>query len=56
MYARPVSLVREKETRDSVTEHFKPYMDELAKCEHELVPITNDCTAQVVTDDGWQNG
>lgn len=50
LYARPVCLVREKETRESVSVHFKPYMDKLAEIETTVIPITSDCSANVITE------
>ena len=35
LFARPVFLVREKETWDSVSDHFKPNKDKLAAMEEE---------------------
>ena len=49
LFARPVSLVREKETRDSVSEHFKPHMDKLAEMEKETTSFGGNCSANVVT-------
>ena len=56
LHARPVCLVREKETRESVSEHFKPYMDKLAEIEMGLVPITSESSAQVVTELSMMDG
>ena len=35
MYSRPICLMREKENRESVQEHFKPYIDEMHAMETE---------------------
>ena len=54
LYARPVCLLREKENRETVLKHFKPFMDKLAGMENELIPITttqscsNNGTMEVV--------
>ena len=50
LYARPLCLVREKETRESVKEHFKPYMDQLADFENTLISITQHSKANIVTE------
>ena len=50
LFARPVSLVREKETRESVTEHFKPHMDKLAEMEKETTTLGGACSANVRTE------
>jgi hypothetical protein len=58
LYARPVCLVREKETRESVEQHFKPHMDKLAAIEKGVVQveITNGRKAQVVTELSMMDG
>ena len=58
LYARPVCLVREKENRESVEEHFKPYMDQLAAIENGVLPvkIVNDHKAQVFTELSLMDG
>ena len=44
LYARPVCLMREKETCETVQDHFKPFMDKLAGLENDLIPLTtNQC-------------
>lgn len=58
LYARPVCLLRGKEDRETVTEHFKPIMDQLTVIENEPilfnVPISdnvfNSCSGNVVTE------
>ena len=50
LYARPVCLVREKETRESVQEHFKPYMDQFEELQHGFVKISDESSAQVETE------
>ena len=48
MYSRPLCLLREKESRESVLEHFKPYIDEIHKMEAEDV-ITLNSKPQLVS-------
>ena len=48
--------MREKETRESVEQHFKPYMDTLAAIENVPVEISNDRKAQVVTELSMMDG
>ena len=50
LFARPVSLVREKEIRESVSEHFKPHMDKLAEMEKGTTAFGGACSANVVTE------
>lgn len=56
LYARPVCLVREKETRESVEEHFKPYMDQFHELQKGFVQITNESSAQVMTELSMMDG
>ena len=56
LYARPLCLVREKETRESVQDHFKPYMDKLVEFENTPIPISNDSSAKVVTEISMVDG
>ena len=39
VYARPICIMRAKETRDVIKEHFKPFMDVLHGLESEPVPL-----------------
>ena len=50
LFARPLCLVREKETRESVATHFKPYMDKLSELEDSLIPISDVSSAKVTTE------
>ena len=65
LFARPVCLMREKENRESVCEHFKPFMDKLAVIEKGLIPITTalpsandttDCSANIITEISMLDG
>ena len=56
LYARPVCLVREKETRESVDDHFKPYMDQLNDLQKGFVQINNEFSAKVVTELSMMDG
>ena len=49
-------LVREKETRESVEEHFKPYMDQFHELQKGFVQITNESSAQVMTELSMMDG
>ena len=41
LYCRPVCLMRGKETRENVEDHFKPIMDDILRVEEESSVITN---------------
>ena len=56
LYARPVCLVREKETRESVAEHFKPYMDQLEQLQNGFVQIKEELSARIMTELSMMDG
>ena len=45
LYCRPVCLMRGKETREDVEDHFKPIMDDILRAEEESSPVITNGTA-----------